>query len=64
MPEKIGLNLGYVYEKDANHYIDEECGVIIMCGGKGERLHPETLDRPKPLVPVRERPMVDYSLRP
>lgn len=51
MSEKIGLNSGYAFKKNTTGYINEECGVI-MGGGKGERLHPDTLDRPKQLQSV------------
>ncbi len=33
---------------------------IIMAGGRGERLRPLTDDRPKPLVEVFDRPVIDH----
>jgi len=33
---------------------------IIMAGGRGTRLMPLTKNRPKPLVPVLGRPVIDY----
>ena len=36
---------------------------IIMAGGMGSRLRPLTCDRPKPLVPVLGRPVMEYALR-
>lgn len=33
---------------------------ILLCGGKGERLRPLTESVPKPLVPIKGRPIVDY----
>lgn len=33
---------------------------ILLCGGKGERLRPLTQSVPKPLVPIKGRPIVDY----
>jgi NDP-sugar pyrophosphorylase family protein len=36
---------------------------VVMAGGKGTRLHPITAAIPKPLVPVGERPILDYVLR-
>ena len=36
--------------------------VIIMAGGKGERLKPLTEDTPKPLLPVGGKPVVQYTL--
>lgn len=36
--------------------------VIIMAGGRGERLSPLTDELPKPLVKVGQRPIVEYSI--
>ena len=38
---------------------DELLG-IIMAGGRGTRLMPLTVNRPKPMVPVLGRPVIDY----
>ena len=35
---------------------------VILAGGRGERLRPITDTRPKPLVPVLARPVMDYVL--
>ena len=35
---------------------------IIMAGGQGSRLRPLTCDRPKPLVPVGNRPIMEYAV--
>jgi glucose-1-phosphate thymidylyltransferase len=35
---------------------------IILAGGYGTRLHPLTLNAPKPMVPIGGRPMVDYLI--
>ena len=35
---------------------------VILCGGKGERLRPLTSSIPKPLVPIKGRPILDYLL--
>lgn len=36
---------------------------IILCGGKGERLKPITLEIPKPMVPVKGKPILWYILK-
>jgi mannose-1-phosphate guanylyltransferase len=35
---------------------------VILVGGKGTRLRPLTADRPKPLVPVVDRPFLGHAL--
>ena len=35
---------------------------VIMAGGAGSRLRPLTCDRPKPMVPVMNRPLMEYSV--
>ena len=36
--------------------------VVILAGGKGTRLRPFTLYRPKPLMPVANKPVLNYVL--
>ena len=33
---------------------------VIMAGGEGARLRPLTCDRPKPMVPLMDKPMMEY----
>jgi mannose-1-phosphate guanylyltransferase len=33
-----------------------------MCGGEGTRLHPLTFDRPKPSIPILNRPSVEHLI--
>ena len=33
--------------------------VVLMCGGKGERLHALTRHTPKPMLPVGDKPMIE-----
>ena len=34
--------------------------MVIMAGGEGKRLHPFTVDRPKPLVEVGGKPIIEH----
>ena len=35
---------------------------VLLCAGLGTRLRPHTLSTPKPLLPVRGRPILDWTL--
>lgn len=35
---------------------------VLMAGGKGERLRPMTLETPKPLLKVGDKPIIDYNV--
>lgn len=35
---------------------------IILCGGRGTRLRPYTYSRPKPLLPVGNKPVIEHSI--
>ena len=35
---------------------------VIMAGGEGKRLRPITCTMPKPMVPVLNKPIVDYTM--
>ena len=36
--------------------------VLILCGGKGLRLRPLTVDMPKPLVKILDKPILEYII--
>ena len=35
---------------------------VLMAGGKGQRLMPLTADKPKPLLPVGDKPIIDHNI--
>ena len=37
---------------------------IILAAGLGTRLRPHTLQTPKPLLPIKGRPILDWALGP
>lgn len=39
-----------------------DCPVVIMAGGKGERLDPFTRILPKPLIPIGEKPILELIM--
>ncbi len=41
---------------------EQDLKALILCGGKGERLKPYTEDIPKPLIKIKERPILSYLL--
>jgi mannose-1-phosphate guanylyltransferase/phosphomannomutase len=36
---------------------------VIMAGGKGTRLRPLTSNTPKPMVPLLDRPVMEYTIQ-
>ena len=35
---------------------------IILAGGLGTRLRPLTLEKPKPLLPIKGKPMIEHTI--
>jgi glucose-1-phosphate cytidylyltransferase len=40
----------------------QDLKVLVLCGGKGERLKPYTENVPKPLIRIKDRPILSYLL--
>ena len=36
---------------------------VILCGGKGIRLRPKSIDLPKPMVPVGKNPILEHVVK-
>jgi len=45
-----------------NNSIKENLTALILCGGKGERLHPITKKIPKPLVKLKKKEILSYLI--
>jgi len=39
-----------------------EVKCLILCAGYATRLYPLTLDRPKPLLPIAGKPIIEHIL--
>ena len=46
-----------------NNKAHEKLKAVILCGGKGERLYPFTKDIPKPLVEIKDKPILSYIIQ-
>jgi len=42
--------------------VSEGLRTVILCGGKGTRAYPLTVDLPKPLLPIGDRPIVQHVM--
>ena len=52
-----------LYTKDYNFLVKERPNkFVIMAGGKGKRLLPHTINTPKPLVKVFNKPMLEHII--
>ena len=51
-----------IFEEESIVYKKIDIPVVIMAGGKGERLGPFTKILPKPLIPVGEKPIIEIIM--
>jgi CBS domain-containing protein len=51
-----------VFNLDKKFFKLKNINVVIMAGGKGERLKPLTEILPKPLVPINNKPMLEHII--
>lgn len=51
-----------IFDEEAVSYKKISVPVIIMAGGKGERMGPFTKILPKPLIPVGEKPVIEIII--
>jgi dTDP-glucose pyrophosphorylase len=56
--QAIGL---HVWDQ-INEPVIRDNTMVIMAGGKGTRLHPQTANCPKPLLPVRGKPILEHII--
>jgi len=54
----IGLHLW----DEINGASERSNAIVIMAGGKGYRLHPETENCPKPLLPIAGKPILEHII--
>ena len=51
-----------IFNSDKEQVNLKNTDVVIMAGGKGERLKPFTEVLPKPLIPVNNKPMLEHII--
>ena len=51
-----------IFNRKSSPRLPENTSCLLMAGGKGTRLRPLTLEKPKPLVEVGGKPMIDYTI--
>lgn len=56
------LSVIFRHEPKTLHTGTLDLPVIIMAGGKGTRLYPYTKILPKPLIPIGDRPILEYII--
>ena len=54
--------LGLFIEKSKKELKYLEHTLVIMAGGKGTRLHPVTVNLPKPLIQINEKPILQHII--
>jgi dTDP-glucose pyrophosphorylase len=58
-----GSVVGVVVGTDITHASQSSTPVVLMAGGRGQRLYPLTKDVPKPMLPIGETPLLEIILR-
>lgn len=58
-----GVVLDVVTVDDLRHRSDLQTTVVLMAGGRGQRLYPLTKDVPKPMLPIGGIPLLEIILR-
>lgn len=61
--DSIGLVVGLLTDDDRLMPKIQSTPVVLMAGGKGVRLHPLTLDTPKPMLKIGETPIIEIIIR-
>jgi len=56
------LHWSKLFGKKKNRYPNLNVPVVIMAGGKGTRMEPFTKILPKPLIPIKEKPVIQHII--
>ena len=59
---KATISWNDVFNSTSNSNNLKNIEVVIMAGGKGERLKPYTSVLPKPLIPINNKPMLEHII--
>lgn len=57
-------NRSHAIEKLLSQYLDEQAvkQAVVLCGGHGADLEPITQEIPKPMIPVKGKPILEYVI--
>lgn len=58
-----GVLMGMYTDRDAGDRGEISTPVVLMAGGKGVRLHPLTIDVPKPMLTIGDVPILEIIIR-
>ena len=58
-----GIVVGLLTDEDRLVAKIQSTPVVLMAGGKGVRLHPLTLDTPKPMLKIGDTPIIEIIIR-
>lgn len=58
-----GIVVGLLTDEDRLAVKIQSTPVVLMAGGKGVRLHPLTLDTPKPMLKIGDTPIIEIIIR-
>ncbi|MCK5334355.1 MAG: NTP transferase domain-containing protein, partial [Candidatus Aenigmarchaeota archaeon] len=57
-------NRSHAIEKLLSQYLDEQAvkQAVVLCGGHGTTLEPITQEIPKPMIPIKGKPVLEYVI--
>ena len=56
------INIVSIYSNQDKTFLNSNIDTLIMAGGFGKRLHPITKKIPKPLIKIKNKPIIENKL--